>query len=414
MKIHFAYLAVALLLITGCVQSTATTHTIENNVKVNPVQLNTSSVPPDIKLVATAIVEKLRGNQAPVPLVTFSLAGQHAIGEPGYNYTEFRLQGLSITSYIGSPTQPGRAVAKVEGVLSLRDVIDRASNLFFVAEYELSEQGINILRSATVELPPTTPLIETFYIPAAELKAARNSLTTYGDYYLFALENAAAMTNKSGNTKPIKKEYIIMAFCKDRLRPESKIEMKVTTKKNMRGTKVAKAGYINDNGWVIMVSGGKFKPGSASSKFYIGVRYQADAKAGSPAIMAASFENKIGAYKPPQKAMAIRQQPTATQLQPVSTQPQAYNSQQSQVQTYGTPAEGPLALGQRFLNLSSRQDLALIQKQLKQLRYYTHSIDGVLGPGTISALDAFAERNNFTKGQWTLRMQRVLFTGSGL
>ena len=58
--------------------------------------------------------------------------------------------------------------------------------------------------------------------------------------------------------------------------------------------------------------------------------------------------------------------------------------------------------------------MELIQNRLTQLGLYKGAIDKTFGPQTKKALDRFAVKNGYPKGQWSLGLQKILFKGTGL
>jgi len=55
-----------------------------------------------------------------------------------------------------------------------------------------------------------------------------------------------------------------------------------------------------------------------------------------------------------------------------------------------------------------------MQIRLRELGYYKGKIDQNFGPLTKQALDNFAVKYGFPKGQWSLGVQKALFKGTGL
>lgn len=76
--------------------------------------------------------------------------------------------------------------------------------------------------------------------------------------------------------------------------------------------------------------------------------------------------------------------------------------------------EGPLARGERLLNLSVRNDARLIQTRLAELGYYKSAVDGLFGKGSRAALRRFRqEALGDDSVKWDLKAQKMLFKGTG-
>ena len=67
-----------------------------------------------------------------------------------------------------------------------------------------------------------------------------------------------------------------------------------------------------------------------------------------------------------------------------------------------------------FLNPVFPDDVAIIQTRRTELGHYGGPIDRTFGSFTKKALDNFAVKNGFPKGQWSLDLQKALFRGTGL
>ncbi len=68
--------------------------------------------------------------------------------------------------------------------------------------------------------------------------------------------------------------------------------------------------------------------------------------------------------------------------------------------------DGPLGAGRAFLNPVFPEDVKVMQVRLKELGYYKGKIDQNFGPLTKQALDNFAVKYGFPKGQWSLGVQK--------
>lgn len=364
--------------------------------EVVPVKQNQS--PDDVKLVTSALIERLRGGHIQVENVAFDPAGQHSVGELGFSYDGFDVQNVAITGYVTTLLEAGRAQAMLEGIILFKDIINRRAGIYFATQYMVTPAGVNITKSVVAGIPPDFPRVETFFVSEKKFKAVASSLTSYVDYYLFAIENAEPMTyGEDGKKTGLNAKYFIMSFCKDRLFQESSLEMRVTSRPYGGGKKLADAVSINDSGWRILIAGGKFVPGSSINKFYVGVNYQVDPDGYLPAVTVGEFWN----VKDDVNAVQANSVPTPV-ASTVSTE------------TTAPVAEGPLALGKAFLNPVFPEDVKIIQVRLKELGLYTYKIDQNFGPLTRKALDIFAEQNGLPKGQWSIGVQKALFKGTGL
>ena len=389
-----------LFAVTACVSSGSTQTTARTVTVPGPVALDSDTVTPDVKLVAAAVIHKLRGSDDEIVAVRFDPSAMQVRAERDFHFEGFRLVNLGITGYSAKVVSRSQVDARLEGILRFQDVLGRSASVFFAAKYTVGRRDILVHASRSVNIAAAAPRIETYVVPAKALLAARGTLKTYGDYYLFAIENAEPMTSQAGDdSMSPEDDYIIISFCKDRLRPESELEMKVSSRRSLSGTPVIETAYLYENGWRIMMAGGRFRPGSLSNKFYVGVIYNIDPRKKSEPMTLALYQNKKMEYQPTMEV---------TEVTEVAGTPPA------QVLPAAATPSGPLSSGAIFLNLGSPDDVGLIQQRLKALGYYNMIVDRALGPGTRQALDSFADANGLPRGLWTIDMQRRLFAGTGL
>lgn len=348
----------------------------------------------DIKLVSAALIERLRGGRISVPNVTLNPDGQHSVGELDFNYDGFDVVDVAVTGYVTAELAPGRVQAMLEGVILFKDIINRRAGVYFCTQYVVTKTAVDITKSVVVGIPPDFPRVETYFVPEDKFKAAASSLLNYMDYYLFAIENAEPMRYDEGESKTgVTGNYYILTFCKDRIFDEATLHMKVTDKPFGAGKVLSEAISINDSGWRILVTGGKFAPGSTRYKFYVGVTYKQEAGSYLPEVVVGEFHNVKQPYAPAAQAQAQPAQAAPAQAAP--------------------SAEGPLAQGTLFLNPVFPADVEVIQVRLKELGLYNYKIDRDFGPLTRKALDTFNEQHGLPKGQWSLGVQKELFKGTG-
>ncbi|BDQ38374.1 hypothetical protein SYK_27340 [Pseudodesulfovibrio nedwellii] len=398
------------------------------------IPVKQEQAPDDIKLVTSALLERLRGGKIAVENVTFDPAGRHAVGEKEFDYEGFDVQNVAVTGYETTVLNQGEVLVMLEGVFLFKDVINRRAGVYYAAQYVVTKRSVNITKSVVVGIPPDFPRVETFFVKEKTFKAVASTLTSYMDYYLFAIENAEPMTyGEDGSRTGIKSKYFIMTFCKDRLFQESSLAMKVTSRAYGAGTKLADAISINDSGWRILIAGGEFTPGSSKSRFYVGVTYKQDPTGYLPAVVVGEFANvkkdRTEAPPAPVAAVAAPAAPATASPAPASVAapapaiaapapamaaPAPAIAAPAPAAIQSAPTDGPLGAGRAFLNPVFPEDVKVMQVRLRELGYYKGKIDQNFGPLTKQALDNFAVKYGFPKGQWSLGVQKALFKGTGL
>ena len=81
-------------------------------------------------------------------------------------------------------------------------------------------------------------------------------------------------------------------------------------------------------------------------------------------------------------------------------------------QVRARPEPGPAPRETRLLDINSSQDASTIQSRLAELGFYNMAVDGIWGPGSISALSEFQKSQGFEpSGAWDMQTQKKLFPG---
>ncbi|MCD4719783.1 MAG: peptidoglycan-binding protein [Desulfobacula sp.] len=418
------------LFVCGCVSTTSTTSTEP----VKPVQEeglvvslpdrtfgDMTQQPAHVKLVMAAMVNKLRGSRDTISEVAFDSNGKHAFYDPDFTYGEFDLAAIQVTGFIVKEQTDNQAQLIIEGMFNFVDLFGRGSATYFAADYTVRKNGITINNSGTALIAPGFPDIETYYVPKSSFDGVNmKELTSFMDLYLHAALNAFKMEptqeerkNKeayekmsvwkkmTAGDKVKAEEYYIMAFCKDRLPPETSLEMKVTDKPKMKGKTLFETGYVYDQGWRAMIAGGTFSPDALKNNFHVSLQYNPDPGSKSESICVGGYTNQKNYHDTPK--YIIKQKPeskTTSIAQPVPKP---------------KPKPKPIESGVIFLDPRNKGDARLIQTRLKDLGYYNKKIDGDFGRGSKKALKNFRNDNGLEDNStWDLSTQKILFENSGL
>ncbi len=232
-------------------------------------KMTQESLPAEIKMVCSAVINKLRKREE-TPHVRFYQAAANGISKENFNYDGFDVRGIDFTSIDLTQTTKDQAEGSVEGVLHFEDFIGRKTSLFFLAEFMVSPYGISIHRSHVIQLPPFFPDVEAFYVPYAAFITAKKNLHSYQEFYTFALANAYVMEPTPKEQKAFdefqqlsswkkkkvtqnKEKTIAMVFCKDRLKNVARFEVAAS-----RGN--IKPVYLNKDNWPIVLYAANFVP----------------------------------------------------------------------------------------------------------------------------------------------------------
>lgn len=308
--------------------------------------------------------------------------------------------------------------AEVIGVLHLLAPQGRIVTMQYLAQYTVNRQTIRITQCMAATTSPSKLTLEVYMIPASLF---RNSLAPaqradWGSVYDFAKSHAYNPQKDQSQ----KDTYLVMTFVKNRLPRDAAFEVIVSDRekadRELDNIVKDKQAYLNYDGWRVHMFSATFLPTSLRERFYSNYYY-------TPGLgfidsmhkrkRAARFNSHPSATGPsaPMQTSAPQNEPARPRMTrtgqkaapaPVNVQTAAPSS-----------GDGPIARGQIFLNPLFSEDTAMIQTRLRKLGYYSGPIDQSFGPMTQKALDAFAVRNRFPKGQWSLALQKALFRDSG-
>lgn len=414
------------LFLNGCV----TTGTTTDSKSVEPVEEGLVISPPDriiqdismqpahVKFVIAAMVNKMRGNRDKIPEVTFDPKGKHAFYGPGFTYDDFNLYLTEITGYGIRNQKKNQAQLVIEGMFHFRDLIGRTSANYFAADYTINNNKITINKSGTALIAPTIPDIEIYFVPKASFDGvAMKEISSFMDLYLHAVLNGFTMEptqverqNKESfdklstfkkmlstyEAKPV--DCYIMVFCKDRLPPETSVEMKITNNPptgwksffEMGGKTLFETGYVYDKGWRAMIAGGIFPLDDLTNNFYINLQYNTDPESKSKTICVGTYTNQKNYNDRPKFFFKEKKASMALSMDQLKLT--------------------PIQLGSIFLDPSNKEDARAIQTRLADTDYYNKKIDGDFGPSSKEALKKFKKNNNMEgNGNWDLKTQKVLF-----
>jgi hypothetical protein len=374
-----------------------------------------SQQPAHIKFVMAAMINKLRGNRDVIPEVVFDSNGKHAFYDPDFTYDGFDLSLVQITGFEVKNQTSKKAQLVMEGIFHFKDLFGRGVTNYFAAEYTVKKGGIVINKSGTALIAPAVPDMEIYYVPKSSFNGVdMKKLSSFMDLYLHATLNAFKMepTEKerkdkeafeklsvwkkmTAGNKVKAEDYYIMAFCKDRLPPEVSLEMKVTSKPEMKGKKLFDTGYVYDQGWRIMIAGGKFCPDALKNNFYVNLLYNTTPGLKPKPINIGTYTNQKNYTDTPDFIIKLK--------------PNKKNPSMAQ------PKLNPIESGSTFLDPRQKSDAKIIQTRLADLGYYNKKIDGDFGAGSKKALKKFRKDNGLgDNSTWDLKTQKILFKNSGL
>ena len=374
-----------------------------------------SKQPAHVKFVLAAMGNRVRGERHTIPEVKFSPNGAHAFYDPDFTYGDFDLTRIQITGFEVVDQTKNKARLIIEGIFSFEDLFRRGSSVYFAADYTVHRNGVTINNSGAALIAPGYPDIEVYYVPVSSFDGVdMTNISSFMDLYLHAVINAYDMRTTEAGRKhkeefeklstwkkiiaksaAMAQDFYIMAFCKDRLPPETSLQMRITNDAQMRGANLFDVGYVYDQGWRVMIAGGNFSPDSFNNNVYVGLQYEVDPGNKPNAQSVGIYKNQKNYDNTPKFIVRQKGESTTTTMQ--------------------EPKFTFIASGSVFLNPSKKDDARLIQTRLAEMGYYAKKIDGDFGPGSKSALQNFKKDNSLgDNANWDLTTQKMLFKNSGL
>jgi hypothetical protein len=358
-------------------------------------------LPDHAKLALAGLVQKMRHHKPRG--VIFDSRGSHEVVED-FAYAGFAVRNVDIAKYSILKDNGQEAVVDLGGFLHFADKNARATTVGFELYYRISKKPAQppvILKSAASNTMPAYPVVASFMIPAeAFSKSKDRQPRSFGEFLSFAQRHGIdpratakdiALKKQQQELSVVEKakqsvhaeeeeeqDLVILTFCFDRLNPESALKM------DINGSTVDPV-VLDFDGWRVLAAAGRGKMFSPSAAFTVDLYYQKDAQA---------FFGKrhIGRFS----SLKYFPQDHRPRNQTVAKQP------------------GPLEKGDYRLDVSKHADAAEVQSRLKELGYYTMTVDGAFGRGSKAALKAWSKEQLGKEQEYlTLSMQQALFKGSG-
>jgi hypothetical protein len=355
-------------------------------------------VPRDVSLATAAIIKKMRHEPGGVPGVSFSSPGSYQIPDRDFDWQGLSVTKITIVDHWARKSGKGWHSSKLRGVLQFSDTLGRRALVDYLVDYRFSRRKVVIDRARVMPVAPLFPNTQAFFIQADKLKEIVAAQPDFVSFYTRIVSDAYSMnptpeevkehqalkkkgffdrlTYSSGKER---KDIFVLVFVMDRLTPDAALDVVVSKDLYEKNTLV-KAAYMDFSGWRVAVFGGNFA--LDRDKFYAKVYY----KPANGVLPQGKDKVLIGLF----------------------------DSQKNYRDKGGSAAEGPLAAGSRLLDVSDKNDAALIQSRLAELGFYRMKIDGMWGAGSRAALKDFQMRGGLQPtGKWGRGTQMKLFAGTG-
>lgn len=366
---------------------------------------NRQDLPADAEAVMAAMINAIRGGKK-LANIGFSPEGEHGFLKEGFTYDTFDVKNIEVINYTTTEAEDGVRYSILEGGIYFADAIDRAAYVRFLAEYVVMKGEILITSSEYELLPDSYPRIVAFIVPAAAVDTlSAKDKEDFTRLYLFAYKNAvnlqptpeerarydefkklSFLSRMQYTSDRLPESYRVMIFCLERLRPESRFVVSVSGSEGVPSKSLAKPYYLNDNGWMVGIVGGKFALDAFEKPTYFHVQYCPGITKETGLAHVARFSS-LKNYETP-----------ARQVNPYLKVSQ------------GQGANEGITSGAVFLNPAVASDAKRIQQRLADLGFYSQSVDGSFGAGSKQSLQAFKTAKGLPADTaWDLATQKMLF-----
>ncbi|BDQ38372.1 hypothetical protein SYK_27320 [Pseudodesulfovibrio nedwellii] len=378
----------------------------------SPVMGQDVEWPPDALAVSYAVAAKLTNQQGPSS-VSFA-PGADAYMEGLNNGYFYNFKHGGAIPVIGQNYGIGdNYAADVAGVIHLFDSNERIATLQYLAQYTVQKDKISITQCLAATSSPSKMTLEVYMIPYETFLQAV-PIESRGDWG--AVYHAAKTYGFNPQRDQAKiDKYLVMTFVKNRLPADAKFEVIMSDRKKAQWQRdnLAKKqeSYLDYDGWRVHMFAAKFNPSSLRDRFYNNYYYTP----GSGIAQDLRERNHVARYNSKPSASGPSAPIKSAVAPPVPTSTPRPQTAYAPTPTPQTGSgEGPYGRGTAFLNPVFPEDVKAMQVRLRDLGYYKGKIDQNWGPITRQALDNFAVKYGFPKGQWSLGLQKALFKGTGL
>jgi hypothetical protein len=193
----------------------------------NYVSLPADELSPDLVIVSSALILKLRG--LPPPKEALPVIFERSLGLPPaedrFAYEGFRVIRTLYGGLERAKENPNRA--SISGLFHFLDAFGRQAYTAFEADYEVKETAIHIRKARVAPYFPSDPMVEMFIVPAeAMTKDSVSRFANNAELLNFVGANALALDHLDQLPKG-QRHYFVFAFSLDRLAPDDTLEIKV-------------------------------------------------------------------------------------------------------------------------------------------------------------------------------------------
>jgi len=217
-----------------------------------------ADLPPDAQAALRAIALRLHGHEPAAVDAAAAVSGSALISpEPGFTYQGFTARRVKVLE-LAPAANPGDE-GSIRALIRFDDNAGRSAAVSVAARYRKEAQGITLTEAGYRPLFAAHPRTELLIVPA---QAVKDGLADAADSYaeLRALaERAAVAMRDPASTDPAGKEYVAIAFLRDRVGPGATVAMRLSDQRQgVRGYEDQARYLAFEPGWGAALTPGVF------------------------------------------------------------------------------------------------------------------------------------------------------------
>ncbi|THB71082.1 MAG: hypothetical protein D6E12_01805 [Desulfovibrio sp.] len=242
-----------LILAVGCKQIGGGGGPTQPEEEVAVWSLDPENLPPDVKLVLLALLERMRGRSGEDVDVDFPASAGRVV-ENDFVYDDFVLSDVIILEYVD---EGEGANSRIHLAVSLvwEDMLGRRTATYVQLIYGRGEERLFVEQAMVSQIYPDFPQVRMLYVPETAFREdSGHVFSTWYDLYLFALNNGVALNSPQTSTAQTK--YVAVCFVMDRIAPNAEFTLILDDKRTGTSSGTDEFSHCYDfQGWRVGILG---------------------------------------------------------------------------------------------------------------------------------------------------------------
>jgi len=217
-----------------------------------------ADLPPDAQAALRAIALRLHGHEPAAVDAAAGVSGSALISpEPAFTYQGFTARRVKVLE-LAPAANPGDQ-GSIRALIRFDDSAGRSAAVSVAARYRKEAQGITLTEAGYRPLFAAHPRTELLIVPAQAIKdGLAGAADSYAALRALAEREAVAMRDAAA-TDPASKEYVAIAFLRDRVGPGATIAMRLSDQRwGVRGFEGETRYLAFEPGWGAALTPGVF------------------------------------------------------------------------------------------------------------------------------------------------------------